>query len=104
MAAVYSATLCFAIVLRITSGSYLRVGTVPIPPTPHGIVYKGGMHSAPLQLEQFGEFLCKDVKKTWTVLKPVADYYGPSRLRLRLYQYPLPYHQYAFLATQVRNS
>lgn len=89
-----------AIFLAVCSGSYAQV--IPIPGKPHGVVYGDGLASATLQLEVFTQVMCKDSKKAWKSLKHLTTHYGRETMRMTLYQFPLPYHQYAFLATQVR--
>lgn len=75
---------------------------IPIPEKPLGVVYGNGQPTAPLHLEVFHEVLCPAAKAAWEAIKPLADEYGPHNLTLTVYQFPLPYHQYGFLATQVR--
>jgi len=63
-------------------------------------VYKNASSSAAIHMDVYLDLACPDSKAAFPVLKQVADNYG-SRLRLKLFIFPLPYHRNAHLAAIV---
>lgn len=65
-----------------------------------GVSLSGHQDAGPAQLEVFIDLNCKDSKATWSTLKELSSAYG-GRLDVVLQQFPLPYHTFAFILTQV---
>ena len=76
---------------------------VPIPKRPPGFVYRETEASAmaPVHIDNYIDLICKDARKSFPVLREVADLYGPDRVRLSSVMFPLPYHPHAFYAAAV---
>lgn len=71
------------------------------PPIPlASSIVATGNADAPIQLEAFLDHQCPDSKASWPILKQLAEAYGPSKIRLVISLFPLPYHHNAFLAAQ----
>ena len=66
-----------------------------------GFVYNSGEADAPVQLEAFVDLTCPDSRDAWFVFTRVADSYAPSKLRLTVHLFPLPYHRNAHIAATV---
>ncbi|KAL5015694.1 hypothetical protein ScPMuIL_005283 [Solemya velum] len=75
-------------------------GQVPIPKRPLGFVYGHGDPADPVLLKAYIDPMCPDCKVAFPTLLQVADHYGPSRVRLTVHLFPLPYHRVAFLASK----
>ncbi|KAF0694159.1 Aste57867_14946 [Aphanomyces stellatus] len=69
---------------------------VPIPKAPLGFTYGNGSATAPVQLEVFFDLLCPDSKAAYPGLQDLAAKLSPQQFRLRIHQFPLPYHQQAY--------
>ncbi|CAK4685447.1 hypothetical protein LEN26_005648 [Aphanomyces euteiches] len=87
------------VALLATSCSTVQ-GQVPIPVTPPGFTYGDGSADAPIQLEVFVDLLCPDSKAAHPGLKDLAARLSPEKFRLRIHQFPLPYHQQAYSFAQ----
>ncbi|XP_031559959.1 uncharacterized protein LOC116296138 [Actinia tenebrosa] len=71
-----------------------------IPKNPLGYVFNGGKPTAPIHLEIFADLTCPDCQQAWPVVKQVAEYYGPEKLRMVFQTFPLAFHTNAFIAAQ----
>lgn len=72
-----------------------------IPNKPLGYVYNNGKATAPIHLEIYADLTCPDCQQAWPVLKQVAEFYGPEKLRVVFQTFPLAFHNNAFIAAQV---
>ncbi|RHY55636.1 hypothetical protein DYB38_003133 [Aphanomyces astaci] len=73
---------------------------VPIPSKPLGFTYGNGSADAAVQLEVFFDLLCPDSKAAYPALQQLAGNLSSSQFRLRIHQFPLPYHHQAFSIAQ----
>ncbi|KAF0694104.1 Aste57867_14990 [Aphanomyces stellatus] len=73
---------------------------VPVPATPPGFVIANGAADANAQLDMFVDLLCPYSKMAYPALKQVVHQLLPSQLRLRVHQFPLPYHHQAYSVAQ----
>ena len=90
-------------ILWITTFAFFTNAQIPVPNRPLGFQY-GGEGTSRIQLDAFLDLACPYSKKSFPVLKEVADHYGVTNLRLNVLLFPLPYHRSAFIAAQVRDS
>lgn len=73
---------------------------IPIPHRPLGFVYGSGSSDAPIQFDVYMGPLCQDSKTALPTLIEVAEFYGPSTLRLRIQLFPLPFHRNSYIVAQ----
>ena len=90
----------FIFSLWITTFAFFTNAQIPIPNRPLGFQY-GKEGTSKIQLDAFLDLACPYSKKSFPVLKEVADHYGVTNLRLNVVLFPLPYHRSAFIAAQV---
>ncbi|XP_025089798.1 uncharacterized protein LOC112561488, partial [Pomacea canaliculata] len=87
-------------VLAVT-GVFVDVeALVPIPSREVGFVYKSGSADAAVRFNIYIDLICPASMQAFSTVKKVADYYGPSVLRLTTYLFPLPYHRNGFYAAK----
>ncbi|KAF0735199.1 hypothetical protein Ae201684P_002648 [Aphanomyces euteiches] len=79
---------------------FVAMAQVPVPPTPPGFTIGHGSASANVQLEVFVDLLCPYSKMAYPALKQLVQHESPDRFRLRVHQFPLPYHHQAFSVAQ----
>ena len=87
----------------ILSGSCISILAIPIPiqkPEP-GTRYDQNSVGAQVKLEVFVDLHCSDSAAVWPELKAIYQSYGRDKVDLIIHQFPLPYHQYAYIASQV---
>ncbi|CAI5723768.1 unnamed protein product [Hyaloperonospora brassicae] len=73
---------------------------LPVPRRPVGFTLGNGSANAGVQLESYIDLLCPDSKSAYPGLKKLAEQYKADDLRIRFVLFPLPYHQYAFVAAE----
>ncbi|OQR84470.1 hypothetical protein ACHHYP_13342 [Achlya hypogyna] len=71
-----------------------------IPTTTPGFVYKGGLATAPVQLEIFIDPLCPYSKAAYPAMKKLEQAFKGSELRITFQVLPLPFHKHAFTVAQ----
>lgn len=89
------------VLLYIILGFSSVLSQLPIPKKPLGYVFNSGKESAPIHLEIYADLTCPDCQQCWPIVKQLADFYGPERLRLVFQLFALPYHTNSFIAAQV---
>ncbi|ETW06777.1 hypothetical protein H310_02934, partial [Aphanomyces invadans] len=76
------------------------VAQVPVPASPPGYTIGNGSAEASVQLEVFVDLLCPYSKDAFGALKRLVHHASPSRFRLRVHPFPLPYHHQAYSVAQ----
>jgi len=80
----------------------LTTAQLPIPNRYDG--FSQGSPSSPILFEAFFDLLCPDCAAAWPNIQSVLAYYNPSghpsALRFYLHVFPLPYHTWAYSASQ----
>ncbi|KDO26685.1 hypothetical protein SPRG_20484 [Saprolegnia parasitica CBS 223.65] len=71
-----------------------------VPTTTPGFVYKGGLATAPVQLEIFIDLLCPYSKAAYPAMKKLEAAFKGSDLRITFQVLPLPFHKHAFTVAQ----
>lgn len=89
------------VLLNIFLSFSLVLCQIPIPKKPLGYVFNNGKESAPIHLEIYADLTCPDCQQCWPIVKQLADFYGPEKLRLVVQTFALPYHTNSFIAAQV---
>ncbi|RHZ10326.1 hypothetical protein DYB31_001956 [Aphanomyces astaci] len=73
---------------------------VPLPSSPPGFTIGKGCLNSSVQLDVFMDLLCPFSKDAFRGLKRLVHHLSPSDFRLRVHQFPLPYHQQAYSVAQ----
>ncbi len=74
---------------------------ITIPDTEPGDHLDPAAAGAPIRVDAFLETLCPDSQFAWPVVQQVAQHYGPEVVDVVVHQFPLPYHRWGYLTTQV---
>ncbi|OQR92347.1 hypothetical protein THRCLA_08725 [Thraustotheca clavata] len=71
-----------------------------IPTTTPGFVYKRGLHTAPVKLQIFIDFLCPFSKAAYPAMRKLEQAFEGSQLQITFQVLPLPFHKHAFTVAQ----